>query len=64
MTGGSIDIRWSGSNNRARATPEAVRRIKNYSAANWYAYRYYFYELNRVVVDERNLQAMLRLLDI
>jgi hypothetical protein len=31
--------------------PEAVRRIKSYSAANGYVYQYYFYELNRVVVD-------------
>jgi hypothetical protein len=32
MAGGSIDIRLSGSNNRAMAKPEAVRRIKSYSA--------------------------------
>jgi hypothetical protein len=31
--------------------PEAVRRIKSYSAANGYVYQYYFYELNRVAVD-------------
>jgi hypothetical protein len=31
--------------------PEAVRRIKSYSATNGYVYQYYFYELNRVVVD-------------
>src|SRR5258707_5399288 len=30
----SIDIRESGSNNRAMAKPEAVRRIKRYSATN------------------------------
>ena len=30
--------------------PEAVRRIKSYSAANGYVYQYYFYELNRVAV--------------
>jgi hypothetical protein len=46
-----IDIRGSGSNNRAMAKPEAVRRIKSYSAANGYVYQYYFYELNRVSVD-------------
>ncbi|HWN74329.1 MAG TPA: hypothetical protein VNO13_01210 [Candidatus Udaeobacter sp.] len=28
--------------------PEAVRRIKSYSAANGYVYQYYFYELNRI----------------
>ena len=33
--------------------PEAVRRIKSYSAANGYVYQYYFYELNRVSVDGR-----------
>jgi hypothetical protein len=47
----SIDIRESGSNNRAMAKPEAVRRIKSYSVANGYVYQYYFYELNRVLVD-------------
>ena len=33
------------------AKPEAVRRIKSYSAANGYVYQYYFYELNRVLAD-------------
>jgi hypothetical protein len=33
------------------AKPEAVRRIKSYSAANGYVYQYYFYELNRDLVD-------------
>lgn len=47
----SIDIRRGGSNNRAMTKPEAVRRIKSYSAANGYVYQYYFYELNRVSVD-------------
>jgi len=46
-----IDIRRDGSNNRAMAKPDAVRRIKSYSAANGYVYQYYFYELNRVAVD-------------
>jgi hypothetical protein len=35
------------------AKPEAVRRIKSYSATNGYVYQYYFYELNRVLVDGR-----------
>jgi hypothetical protein len=35
------------------AKPEAVRRIKSYSAANGYVYQYYFYELNRIAVDGR-----------
>jgi hypothetical protein len=33
------------------AKPEAVRRIKSYSAANGYVYQYYFYELNRIAVN-------------
>jgi hypothetical protein len=49
----SIDFRSGGLNNRAMAKPEAVRRIKSYSAANGYVYQYYFYELNRVAVDGR-----------
>jgi hypothetical protein len=47
----SIDFPRSGSNNRAMTKPEAVRRIKSYSAANGYVYQYYFYELNRVAVN-------------
>ena len=35
------------------AKPEAVRRIKSYSAANGYVYQYCFYELNRVLLDGR-----------
>ncbi len=31
--------------------PEAVRRIKSYSAANGYVYQYCFYEVNRVSLD-------------
>jgi len=30
------------------ARPEAVRRIKSYSAANGYVYQYSFYEVNRI----------------
>jgi hypothetical protein len=46
-----IDICHGDFNNRAMAKPEAVRRIKSYSAANGYVYQYYFYELNRVSVN-------------
>src|ERR1700756_3952775 len=53
MAGVWIDNRKGGSNNRAMTKPEAVRRIKSYSAANGYVYQYYFYELNRVAVDGR-----------
>ncbi len=30
------------------ARPDAVRRVKSYSAANGYVYQYCFYELNRI----------------
>jgi len=30
------------------ARPDAVRRVKSYSAANGYVYQYCFYEVNRV----------------
>jgi hypothetical protein len=33
------------------AKPEAVRRIKSYSAANGYVYQYCFYEVNRMLLD-------------
>lgn len=32
--------------------PDAVRRIKSYSAANGYVYQYYFYEVNRLRNDK------------
>lgn len=48
---GRIDIRGGRSNNRAMAKPEAVRRIKSYSAANGYVYQYCLYEVNRVLLD-------------
>jgi hypothetical protein len=32
--------------------PDAVRRIKSYSAANGYVYQYYFYEVNRIRGDQ------------
>lgn len=35
------------------ARPDAVRRVKSYSAANGYVYQYCFYEVNRVVEDGR-----------
>jgi len=33
------------------ARPEAVRRVKSYSAANGYVYQYCFYEVNRIADD-------------
>lgn len=34
------------------ARPDAVRRIKSYSAANGYVYQYSFYEVNRIRGDK------------
>ena len=31
------------------ARPDAVRRVKSYSAANGYVYQYCFYEVNRIL---------------
>jgi hypothetical protein len=33
--------------------PDAVRRVKTYSAANGYVYQYFFFEINRIQVDGR-----------
>ena len=33
------------------ARPEAVRRVKSYSAANGYVYQYCFYEVNRIILQ-------------
>jgi hypothetical protein len=35
------------------ARPDAVRRVKSYSAANGYVYQYCFYEVNRIVEHGR-----------
>jgi hypothetical protein len=35
------------------ARPDAVRRVKSYSAANGYVYQYCFYEVNRIVEEGR-----------
>jgi len=42
-----IDFFRPTSNNPPMPRPDAVRRIKTYSAANGYAYQYYFFEGNR-----------------
>jgi len=39
-----VDTFPSGLNNSRMPRPEAVRRIKSYSAATGYVYQYYFYE--------------------
>ena len=44
----SIDFPCGGANNPPMARPDAVRRVKSYSAANGYVYQYCFYEVNRV----------------
>lgn len=33
------------------ARPDAVRRVKSYSAANGFVYQYFFFEVNRIAVD-------------
>jgi hypothetical protein len=43
-----IDFPPLASNNPPMARPDAVRRVKSYSAANGYVYQYCFYEVNRV----------------
>jgi hypothetical protein len=47
----SIDFPCCRSNNPPMARPDAVRRVKTYSAANGYVYQYCFYEVNRLVHD-------------
>jgi hypothetical protein len=47
-----FDFRWRCFNNPRMARPDAVRRVKTYSAANGYVYQYCFYEVNRLA-DER-----------
>ena len=42
-----VDFPRSASNNPAMARPDAVRRVKSYSAADGYVYQYYFFEGNR-----------------
>jgi hypothetical protein len=42
-----IDFVPRGFNNLPMPRPDAVRRIKTYSAADGYVYQYYFYEGNR-----------------
>lgn len=37
----------TGQNNGRMTRPEAVRRVKSYSAATGYVYQYYFYEVQK-----------------
>jgi hypothetical protein len=43
-----IDFYAHEPNNRSMTRPEAVRRVKSYSAATGYVYQYYFYEVKKV----------------
>src|ERR1700682_3419441 len=42
-----FDTTTNGLNNRFMPRPEAVRRVKSYSAATGYVYQYYFYEVEK-----------------
>lgn len=44
---GAIDTADCGLNNPCMPRPEAVRRVKSYSAATGYVYQYYFYEVEK-----------------
>jgi hypothetical protein len=43
----AIDFPLRRSNNPRMARPDAVRRVKSYSAANGLVYQYFFFEVNR-----------------
>ena len=43
-----IDFPSRPSNNPRMARPDAVRRVKSYSAANGFVYQYFFFEVNRI----------------
>ncbi len=43
-----IDIPASRFNNSPMTRPDAVRRVKSYSAASGYVYQYCFHEVNRI----------------
>src|SRR5580700_680916 len=42
-----VDTAVLGLNNQCMPRPEAVRRVKSYSAATGYVYQYYFYEVEK-----------------
>ncbi len=42
-----VDTPSNGLNNSSMPRPEAVRRVKSYSAATGYVYQYYFYEVEK-----------------
>lgn len=47
MSKSSVDFPFPRLNNPQMARPDAVRRVKSYSAANGFVYQYYFFEGNR-----------------
>jgi hypothetical protein len=46
-TNSCVDFPRPSSNNPPMPRPDAVRRVKSYSAADGYVYQYYFFEGNR-----------------
>ncbi len=44
---GRVDLSAWRQNNPRMARPDAVRRVKSYSAATGYVFQYFFYEVNR-----------------
>ena len=44
---GWVDMPAVGLNNPCMPRPEALRRVKSYSAATGYVYQYYFYEVEK-----------------
>ena len=42
-----VDLSGKRQNNPRMARPDAVRRVKSYSAATGYVFQYFFYEVNR-----------------
>jgi hypothetical protein len=43
----TVDMPANGLNNLSMPRPDAVRRVKSYSAATGYVYQYYFYEVEK-----------------
>jgi hypothetical protein len=46
-----IDIPARRFNNSRMTRPDAMRRVKSYSASNGYVYQYCFYEVNRITYE-------------
>ncbi len=51
LTGCYVDFSACPANNPRMARPDAVRRVKSYSAADGFVYQYYFFEGNRAQRD-------------